>query len=256
MILNEGGNVFDGTSDFDHADIDNILKTVNASLDGTGIEAIPVGSAATPTPGKISGDLDVIVDAGAVMNYFDVKDPKSARKMLNDYIANKGFETAQTGTNVHVRAPNNNSSAQVDIMVVANAPTIAKFHTHDIPVDSPYKGIHKQLAISKLAKQQGKLWSAWKGLYTRNDKGKAGDFISDDLNVIAQSLLGDGARAEDLGSLESIVAKLPKDQGDALMADLSQDPNWTKVKKETVLTLADKNHNRIVELINRLADSR
>jgi len=100
-----GGNVFQGTSDFDHADIDNILKTVNDSLDGTGIEAIPVGSAATPTPGKKSGDLDVIVDQDAVMNYFDVRDPKTARKMLNDYISNKGFETAQSGVNVHVRSP-------------------------------------------------------------------------------------------------------------------------------------------------------
>lgn len=239
-----GGNVFQGTSDFDHADIDNILKTVNDSLDGTGIEAIPVGSAATPTPGKKSGDLDVIVDAGAVMAYFDVRDPKTARKMLNDYISNKGFETKQSGTNVHVRSPNNNSSAQVDIMVVDNAPTVAKFHTHDIPQGSPYKGIHKQLAIAKLSKQQGLLWSAWKGLFKRDEKGKASEFISDDLNVIAQTLLGDGARAEDLGSLESILAKLPKVQADALMAELEQDPNWSVVRE----SLADANFNRVVML--------
>lgn len=241
-----GGNVFDGTSDFDHADIDNILKTVNDSLNGTGIEAIPVGSAATPTPGKTSGDLDVIVDQGAVMNYFDVRDPKVARKMLNDYISNKGFETAQTGVNVHVRSPNNDKSAQVDIMVVSNAPQVAKFHTHNIPVDSPYKGIHKQLAISKLAKQKGLLWSAWKGLFSRNEKGKAGDFISDDLNIIAQQLLGDGANANDLDSLESILAKLPKQQADALMAELEQDRNWSVVRETQ--SLADANYNRVVML--------
>jgi len=51
-----GGNVFQGTSDFDHQSIDQILKTVNQALAGTGVEAIPVGSAATPTPGKRSGD--------------------------------------------------------------------------------------------------------------------------------------------------------------------------------------------------------
>lgn len=228
-----GGNVFDGTSDFDHADIDKILKTVNASLDGTGIEAIPVGSAATPTPGKISGDLDVIVDANAVMDYFDVRNPKDARKMLNDFIAQKGFETAQTGTNVHVRAPVGNTSAQVDIMVVADAPTVAKFHTHDIPKDSPYKGIHKQLAISKIAKSKGLLWSAWKGLFKRDEKGKAGEFISNDLNVIAQTLLGANTNANDLGSLESILATMPQDQADALMAELEQDRNWTVVRNES-----------------------
>ena len=69
-----GGKVFDGTSDFDHNAIDELLDDVNNKiLKGTGIECIPVGSAATPTPGKRSGDLDVIVDAKAVMSYFNSK---------------------------------------------------------------------------------------------------------------------------------------------------------------------------------------
>ena len=37
-----GGKVFQGTSDFDHSAIGQILKTVNKSLEGTGITAIPV----------------------------------------------------------------------------------------------------------------------------------------------------------------------------------------------------------------------
>lgn len=237
-----GGKVFQGTSDFDHAVIGQILKTVNKSLEGTGITAIPVGSAATPTPGKRSGDLDVIVDAGAVNNYFDVRNAKDGRKMLNDFIAKKGFETAQTGTNVHVRAPVGGESHQVDIMVVDNAPTVAKFHTHDIPGGSPYKGIHKQLAIAKIAKNKGLLWSAWKGLFKRNDKGKAGDFISSDLDVIASTLLGDGATAKDLGSLESILATMPSAEADALMQELEADKNWTVVREnaqlDRIITLA------------------
>jgi hypothetical protein len=245
-----GGNVFQGTSDFDHSAIEEILKTVNNSLAGTGIEAIPVGSAATPTPGKRSGDLDVIVDLQAVMDYFDVRDPKAGRKMLNDYISQKGFDTAQSGTNVHVRAPVGNSSAQVDIMVVANAPTVAQFHTHNIPAGSPYKGLHKQLALSKLAKSKNMLWSAWKGLFARNEAGKAGEFISDNLDEIAKALLNDSASAKDLGSLEAILAALPQDQADALLADLETDPNWTVVKTES---LADKNHNRIVELMKAMS---
>ena len=237
-----GGNVFDGTSDFDHADIDEIIKTVNTSLEGTGIEVIPVGSAATPTPGKRSGDLDVIVDQQAVMDYFDVKDPKSARKMLNDYIAQKGFDTAQSGTNVHVRAPVGNNSAQVDIMVVANAPTVAQFHTHSIPQGSPYKGIHKQLAIAKLAKNKGMLWSAWQGLFARNEAGKKGDFITDNLDEIAKRLLNNNATKDDLGSLEKILAALPQNESDALLAELETDPNWTVVRKESTEL------NRIKEL--------
>jgi hypothetical protein len=140
-------------------------------------------------------------------------------------------------------------------MVVSDAANTAKFHTHDIPQGSPYKGIHKQLAISKIAKVKGLLWSAWKGLFKRNEQGKAGEFITNDLNEIAKILLGDNRSAADLGSLESILATMPQNVQDKLMAELEQDRNWGP-KTESVITLADKNHNRIVELMNRLADSR
>lgn len=227
-----GGNVFQGTSDFDHQSIDQILKTVNQALVGTGIEAIPVGSAATPTAGKRSGDLDVVVDQDAVMNYFDVRDPKAGRKMLNDYISGKGLDTAQTGINVHVRVPVGNESHQVDIMVVDNAPTVAQFHKHSIPKDSPYKGKHKQLLMAMLAKDRGLMWSAWQGLFRRNEAGKKGEFVTSDLDQIAKSLLSDNASAKDLGSVESIVAASAN--GEELLQRAEQDPNWTVVKTESV----------------------
>lgn len=232
MILKEGGNVFDGTTEFDHAVIDEILKTVNKSLDGTGIEAIPVGSAATPTPGKTSGDLDVIVDQQAVMDYFDVRTPKEAKKMLADYISKKGFETAQSGVNVHVKAPVGNTSAQVDIMVIADAPQVAKFHTHNIPDDSPYKGKHKQLLLAIIAKNKGLMWSAWQGLFNRNDAGKKGELLSKNLDEIAKILLDKNASARDLSSVESILSALPDDQAKDFLSKAEQDPNWTSVNVE------------------------
>jgi len=251
-----GGKVFDGTSDFDHNAIEELLDLVNNNiLKGTGIECIPVGSAATPTPGKRSGDLDVIVDQNAVMQHFQQSNVKDARTALAEYIRSVGFEATQSGTNVHVKMPLGTEFHQLDIMVVDNAGTIAKFHKHDLPQNSPYKGIHKQLAIAKLAKANGMLWSAWKGLYKRDEKGKAGEFISNNLDEIAKVLLGGNRNANDLGSLESILAAMPKDKADALMAELEQDRNWGP-KTESVITLADANHKRIVELINRLADSR
>lgn len=222
-----GGRVFDGTSDFDHNAIEELLDDVNNKvLKGTGIECIPVGSAATPTPGKRSGDLDVIVDENAVITFFKSKDVKEAKQQLAQYIGERGYNTKVIGTNVHVQMPLGSESHQLDIMVVADAAQTAKFHTHNIPQGSPYKGIHKQLAIAKLAKAKGMLWSAWRGLFQRNEKGKAGEFISNDLNVIAQTLLGGNSNANDLGSLESILASLPKDQADALMSELEQDRNW------------------------------
>ena len=251
-----GGKVFDGTSDFDHNAIDELLDDVNNKiLKGTGIECIPVGSAATPTPGKRSGDLDVIVDAKAVMSYFNSKNAKEGKQALSDFIKQKGYNTAVIGTNVHVQMPLGTYSHQLDIMVVDNAPTVARFHTHDIPQGSQYKGIHKQLAIAKLAKEKGMLWSAWKGLFTRNAAGKAGEFVTSDLDEIAKQLIGPNAVAADLGSYESIMAKLPKPEADRLQADLMQDDKFAP-KAESVITLADANHQRIVELINKLADSR
>ena len=245
MILSEGGNVFDGTTDFDHNAIEELLDDVNNKvLKGTGIECIPVGSAATPTPGKRSGDLDVIVDENAVISYFNSKNVKEAKQQLSDYISKAGYNTKVIGTNVHVQMPLGTESHQLDIMVVSDAAQTAKFHTHNIPDNSPYKGIHKQLAISKIAKSKGLLWSAWKGLFKRNEQGKAGEFISNDLNKIAQVLLGNNRNAADLGSLESILATLPKDQADALLAELQQDRNWGP-KTES---LADANHNRVVML--------
>lgn len=235
MYLTEGGNVFADATPFDHKDVPAILKTVNNALKGTGITAIPVGSAATPAPGKISGDMDVIVDEKAVLDYFKAKDAKTARKALNDYISSKGLQTAQSGINVHVNAPVGNEHHQVDIMVAPNAERVAKFHTHAIPAGSPYKGVNKQLTLAILAKSKGYMWSAWQGLFSRTPEGKKGEFVSDDLDVVAKTVIGPNASAKDLGSVESILAALPKDQADALLAKAKEDPNWKEmpVKQES-----------------------
>lgn len=226
MMLNEGGNVFADATPFDHKEAPKILKTLQAALTGTGITAIPVGSAASPQPGKQSGDMDVIVDEKSVLDFFKAKDAKSARKALNDYIASKGLQTAQSGINVHVRVPVDQEAHQVDIMVTPKASTVARFHTHKIPQGSPYKGVNKQLILAILAKSKGYMWSAWQGLFDRNEEGKKGNFVSDDLDSIAQILLGNDRGADDLGSVESILAALPNDQAVALMARAKEDSNW------------------------------
>ena len=233
MILLEGGNVFANAVPFDHKDVPAILKTINHALAGTGIECIPVGSAATPTPGKQSGDMDVLVDETAVMQHFNAKDAKAARKALSDYINSKGLETAQTGINVHVNVPVGEDYHQVDIMVTADATAIAKFHTHDIPQGSPYKGVNKQLLMAMLAKDKNLMWSAWQGLFSRDENGKKADFITKDLSKIAELLTGKADPAV-LGSVESLLAALPKQTADELLARGKQDPNWKEVKQESL----------------------
>jgi hypothetical protein len=235
MILNEGGNVFSNSEPFDQKFVPSILKTINTALQGTGISVIPVGSAATPREGKQSGDLDVIVDEQTVLEFFKAKDAKSARKALNDYLTGKGLETAQTGINVHVNVPVGPAHHQVDVMVVPNAYKIAKFHTHEIPQGSPYKGVNKQLMLAILAKSKGYMWSAWQGLFKRDAAGKKGEFVTDDLGEIARTLLGDQAGTGTLGSVETILRALPQDQADALLAKAKEDPNWKEIKSNEEL---------------------
>jgi hypothetical protein len=230
MILNEGGNVFGNSDPFDQKIVPSILKFINSGLAGTNIQAIPVGSAATPTPGKMSGDLDVIVDEKSVLDFFNAKDAKTARKALNDYLKSKGMETAQSGINVHVNVPIGQSYHQVDIMVVQNASKVSKFHTHEIPQNSPYKGVNKQLMLAILAKQKGYMWSAWQGLFSRTPEGKKGDFVTDDLDQVAKIIIGQNASASSLGSVEAILKSLPPEESKELLDRARQDPNW--VEKE------------------------
>lgn len=236
MILVEGGNAFPDVTPFDHKNVPKITNVVNGALEGTGITIIPVGSAATPTPGKQSGDMDVIVDEKSVLEYFKAKDAKEGRRALKDYIAGKGLDTTQSGINVHVRVPVGDEFHQVDIMVTPNAEKISKFHTHRIPNDSPYKGVHKQLILALLAKSKGYMWSAWQGLFSRNEEGKKGDFVTDDLDEISKLLIGDNSNAEDLSSVESVLTALPQDESEALLARAEEDPNWKvdTIKKEDV----------------------
>jgi len=230
-FLAEGGNVFDGTSEIDQKFAPNLTSAINKALTGTGINVITVGSAATPTPGKMSGDFDVMADETVVADYFGAKDAKSARKALADYFRSKGFEVAQSGVNVHVKTPLGKQFAQVDVMVIPQAEAVSKYHIHSLPQGSPYKGKNKQLALHFLSKMKGYFWSAWQGLFARTPDGKKGEMISNDINTIAKTLLGPKANAADLGSVESIMKALPKDQAEQLMATLKADPNWAEIKE-------------------------
>lgn len=225
-IVTEGGNIFADAQPFDHTQIPAIMNQINRVLNKANAKALPIGSGATPTPGKISGDLDMIVDATALAEYFGAADAKQVRKQLRALFDQAGFQTGQSGVSVHVRTPVGDAAHQVDIMVVPKADIAQKFHIHTIPTGSKFKGVHKQLALAALAKQRNMLWSAYEGLYTRGPDGKKDKLYSDDIDTIAKTLLGPNASAKDIGSYESILAALPKERATALQTTLDQDPGW------------------------------
>ena len=251
MILNEGGNIWpDETEDFDHAIIGDMMKQVNSVVSKTGAKALPIGSGATPTPGKRSGDLDMIVDSGTLKQFFNVPDDKAARVELEKLFQQAGFDTRKTGTSVHVKTNVGNAAQQVDIMVVPDGTTAQKFHVHDIPQGSPYKGVHKQMMIAALAKENGMKWSPYKGLVDR----ETNELVSNNLDEIAKQLLGPNAKAADLGSVESIVKAKPEAQSivDGFEADDNPKSPWKAKKIQPKESLADKQLNRIRELASRI----
>ena len=127
LHLHEGGNIFDGTVGFDHEMIPAIMKTINGVLQKVNATAIPIGSGATPTPGKVSGDLDMIVDVNQLRQEYNMEgEPdKVIRQKLRQTFDLAGLETAQSGTSVHVKVPMGDHAHQVDIMVVPNAANAA-----------------------------------------------------------------------------------------------------------------------------------
>tara|TARA_B100001173_G_scaffold211511_2_gene182546 strand:- start:252 stop:1025 length:774 start_codon:yes stop_codon:yes gene_type:complete len=225
--LREGGKIFPDAIPFDHDMIPEIMKSINGVLSKTNTKAIPIGSGATPTKGKQSGDLDMIVDLADLQQAYKMPDQeaKVIRKKLRQQFDLAGYKTAQSGTSVHVEVPMADHTHQVDIMVVANAETASKFHTHSIPDGSKFKGVNKMITIAKLAKDAGMKWSPYKGLVNR----ETDELISSNLDDIAKRLIGPNSTGKDLGSVEAIISALGKEKGDALLADLRSDPNWKEL---------------------------
>ncbi len=209
MTLLEGGNIWQECTPFDQAIAEDLEKELEKYLQGTGLNIYRIGSGATPTPGKMSGDLDVMVDLNVAADFFKVEDAKEVRIALEQYLQEKGLETRRIAVTVHVKLPFGDECHQVDIKVVKNAAKVHRFHIHNIPKGSPYKGVNKQMMMNTLATSQGFLWSPDEGLYKRDAAGKKADFISDDLDEIAKYLLGPNASENDLGSVESIMQAIP-----------------------------------------------
>ena len=224
--LKEGGNIWDDVEPFDQSLAPRLETELERYLQGTGIKLYRIGSGATPTAGVMSGDLDVMADAGVAGKVFQQQDAKGVRIELEKFLQGKGLDTKKSGSQVHVKLPFGRSFHQVDIKVVPNAQQVHRYHVHSIPKDSPYKGVHKQMVMNALASSQGMLWSPDEGLYARDEKGKKANLISTDMDEIAQRLLGPRATSRDLGSVESIMNALPITQRQQIYTLASSGQSW------------------------------
>jgi len=245
-ILLEGGNVWPDITPFRKEEADLVLSNLQKVMP-KGIKLIKVGSAGHKA---VSGDMDVMVDENDIIKYFKTQIDKItkelktsgkkqlsptqiARSLLKQYFEKKGFQSAQSGINVHVRVPVGKTIAQVDIMFVEDANNVSVFHQHDY--NSEFKGKHKHMLLSSIAKETkskkypyGLMWSAFQGLFSRDKAGKKDQLISRNPDIVAKLLLNPKASRKDLANVEAVMRALPntldkEEKMKAFKADLAKE---------------------------------
>jgi hypothetical protein len=209
-ILFEGGNVFDGTQRINLADIEPTIDWLEDKSE------LSLKDNMLGTTGKKadSGDLDLGVDKNKV----------DQNTLITKLIA-KGIEKAdikKSGTNVHVKTPiagdPEKGFVQTDFMFNDDV-DFMKFSMQGGAKDSPYKGVHKHLLLASIAKAQGLKWSYLNGLVDR----ATNKTVSKNPDEIATRLIGPGAKAEDLVSVEAIIKAIK---------DKPEYEEWVKQAKE------------------------
>lgn len=196
LLLSEGGNMFPGTVRINKEEVIPTVKSLE-KLTGMSLLNSMLGSTGKA---DTSGDIDLVIDEKEVNKDFFIKD-----------LVNKGVNPAdlkKTGIEVGYKAPiidttgnKTGNYVQVDFMFHGD-PEYLKFYyaSNEMP---PYKGAHRNITMSALAKTKGMLLSM-KGLSERETK----TFISRDPNIIAKRVLGDDATVEDLKNIPSLMSYL------------------------------------------------
>jgi len=211
--LFEGGNVF---KDADKNPLTQRIKreqipsTIAYLEKETGIDfsmdkdeaGVPIKWLGTTGRKADSGDLDLSVDAREV-------DKKEFAQKL---IAIFGKESVKlSGDSVHLKTPIEgnpaNGFAQTDFMFSTN-PKFQQGSMLGGGQDSPYRGEHRHILLSSIARARGMKYSPKSGLVDPETNEVVPN--GDDWNVIAKQLLGQTATVKDIRSVESIINYIKK----------------------------------------------
>lgn len=224
MYIYEGGNIF-GDGDIAKEYVAGIVKTVQRDLP-SGIKAIPdIGSAGYKVA---SGDMDLFIDASALIQKFGLADEKAAKIALEQFMAAKGYKTKISGRNVHIEVPyatpEGQRTVQVDLMVIADADVVAPWHQHGPRgmYDQPnFKASHGFIVMNSIAKHLGLKFDAFGAKLMRRDDNTVVGRTRDE---VAKILLGQAATGNDLNSVNTMVAALKNDPDkDSKLAQARQD---------------------------------
>lgn len=147
-----------------------------------------------------SGDIDIAIDETQISKDALVQrllqqgvNPKDLRKT--------GIEVAYRAPIIDNQGNKTGQHIQVDFMFTSD-PAYLKFYyaNNELP---PYKGVHRNVTMSSLAKANG-LTLSMKGLYDRETKS----LVSKDPGVIAKRILGKDATIKDVYNLHAILKYL------------------------------------------------
>ena len=215
MYLYEGGNVFDNTGPVAKDNVAGIVDTIKRELPSALQNKViaDIGSAGYKVE---SGDIDLFIDQVATVKNFGVEDEKQAKQALAQYFQAKGYGVAVKGRNVHVDVPyrladGNTAYAQVDLMIIPNAKSVADWHQHGPRgmYDQPgFKAAHLYILLNSIAKFLGLKVDAFGGTVMRRDDNSV---IADTREAAAKVLLNPGAHATDLNSVASVLKALASD---------------------------------------------
>ena len=151
-----------------------------------------------------SGDLDLAVDTTEA-----TKDQLS--QLLTDFVVSQGLDPRQyvkKAGEVHLRTPiggdANRGFVQVDFMFMPNVDWGTFYYGG--AEDSAYKGMHRNVLLSSLAKSAGLKVGA-NGMISRTTN----EVINQDPDQVAEVLLGPAHDRSSLKNVETIYAALSKD---------------------------------------------
>jgi hypothetical protein len=216
-MITEGGNVFKDeqgqarTQRINLADIAPTVKWLEA------VTGLPLADNMLGSTGlkPSSGDLDLAVDSTK-------HNKEDLVKLLSDYVSRHGEDprnwVRKSGTAVHFLTPiagrGDTGFVQTDFMFLPK-PDFSKFVLRSAQ-DSEYKGATRNILINSMAKSLGYKLNQLDGIMDR----ATNRLITDDPNKIAKMLLNPSATANDLHSVETIMAALANDpKRDAKLAD-------------------------------------
>ena len=219
-VLLEGGNIFKDpetkqpvTKRIARDDVDPTLAWVE-KITGLPHRDFKLGSTGIRST---SGDLDVAV------NQAEVDKEELYQKLVAWTQKNHPDDdvrqwVAKSGINVHFKTPINGDEAQgfVQTDLMFGDPEFMKFALKGMGDDTPFKGADRMILIASVAKAKGMKWSPTNGLVNR----ETNDPITKVPNEVAELILGKGATANDMDSVESMIAKLKTQPDfDALTTD-------------------------------------